>query len=428
VGFPNVVPLVNSAAYLRTFLSRQGHWVVAANVITKLLGFAAVVFVTRHTTEQAYGAYSYAMNLVGATVPFMGLGAYQAFLRFASDAPGASAKKQLFSYAFSRGIVFSLGLIAVLQLAASWLCQAIPESVLPFRLVSFVVLTTLVMEYVKSYARAIHLNHVSAYVDLTYAVLLVTFTVLLTQGMGIAGYAAAVAASPVLAALPYAKKLGLLRVTWGPLGEGYSGFWSYGLFTTAGALLAQLFYSVDVVMIGHFVGENASAVAVYRIALLIPMATSVLPISVAATDFVKNSANKHRPVELREYVWNYWKTFGLVSCAAIGTLWILAPSLLTVFGEGYVEGASVMRVFLVGTLGAHLFRVPFGHLLSAVGRADWNTYVNAAVFVLTAVACYLAVPRWGIHGAAASMAAMLWVSGLMYALMFGVHLRAQKHD
>ena len=46
-----------------------------------------------------------------------------------------------------------------------------------------------------------------------------TFTVLLTQGMGIAGYAAAVAASPVVAALPFAKKLGLLRVVWGSLGE-----------------------------------------------------------------------------------------------------------------------------------------------------------------------------------------------------------------
>ena len=89
---------------------------MAANVVTKLLGFAAVVFVTRNTTEGDYGAYSYAMNLVGAVVPFMGFGAYQAFLRYASDAAGQRAKKTLFAYAFSRGVVASLGLIAVLQL------------------------------------------------------------------------------------------------------------------------------------------------------------------------------------------------------------------------------------------------------------------------------------------------------------------------
>ena len=138
---------------------------MAANVVTKLLGFAAVVFVTRNTTEGEYGAYSYAMNLIGAVVPFMGFGAYQAFLRYASDAAGQRAKKTLFAYAFSRGVVASLGLIAVLQLLASLLCGAIPESVAAFRIVSFVVLTTLVMEYVKSYARAMHLNHISARID-----------------------------------------------------------------------------------------------------------------------------------------------------------------------------------------------------------------------------------------------------------------------
>ena len=423
-----MVQAVSGVAYLKTFLQRSGHWMMAANVVTKVMGFAAVVFVTRSTTEEAYGAYAYAMNLVGAVVPFMGLGAYQAFLRFASDAPGQTAKKDLFTYAFARGVVFSLVLVAALQVMAPWVCKAIPEGVMSFRIVAFVVLTTLVMEYVKSYARAIHLNHLSARVDVTYAVLLLISTLAFTSGLGIAGYALAVTLSPLVAALLMGIRLRVLTWKWGMLGDGYNGFWSYGLFTTAGALLAQLFYSVDVFLIGHYVGEKASAVAVYRVALLIPMATSVLPISVAATDFVKNSANKHDPSALRNYMRNYWKTFGVLSLLALGGLGVLAPWLLQVFGEGYVEGASVMRIFLMGSLGAHLFRVPYGHLLSAVGRADWNTYVNAVVVVLTALLCTVAIPRWGIQGAAAAMACMLWASGLMYAVMFEVHLRGQGQD
>lgn len=411
---------------MRTFVERSGHWMVAANVVTKFMGFAAVVFVTRHTSESSYGAYSYAMNLVGAVVPFMGLGAYQAFLRFASDAPGQRAKKELFSYALGRGMVFSVVLIALLQALASRVCQAIPESIASFRIVAFVVMTTLLMEYVKSYARAIHVNSLSARVDMTYAALLLAATVLLTQGLGIAGYALAVVLAPVGAALPVAWKLGLLRMRWGALDSQYRGFWSYGMFTTAGALLAQLFYSVDVFLIGHYVGEKAAAVAVYRVALLIPMATSVLPISVAATDFVKNSANKNDSAALKAYVKNYWMTFGWLSLASLGTLAWLAPWLLQIFGEGYQEGALVMRVFLLGSAGAHLLRVPFGHLLSAVGRADWNTYVNAVVLVLTAAACMWSIPRWGIVGAAGAMAGMLWVSGGMYAAMFGLHLRRQR--
>jgi len=401
---------------------------MAANVATKVLGFLAVIVVTRSTTEEAYGSYSYAMNLVGAAVPFMGLGAYQAFLRFASDAPGQTAKKDLFTYAFARGIVFSLALIAMLQVVASWVCNALPESVLSFRIVSFVVLTTLVMEYVKSYARAIHRNHLSAKVDVTYAVLLLVSTLALTSGLGIVGYALAVTLSPLVAALLMGIKLRILTLKWSELGVGYNGFWSYGLFTTAGALLAQLFFSVDVFMIGHYAGEKATAVAVYRVALLIPMATSVLPVSVAATDFVKNSAIKHDVSALRAYMWNYWKTFGVLSVVVLGILAWSAPLVLQVFGSGYAEGASVMRIFLIGTLGAHLLRVPYGHLLSAVGRADWNTYINALVFVTTIFACWSTIPKWGILGAAGAMAAMLWLSGLLYAAMFQVHLRRQRHD
>jgi len=401
---------------------------MAANVVTKLLGFGAVVFVTRCTTESEYGAYSYAMNVVGAVVPFMGLGAYQAFLRFASDAPGQRAKKTLFGYAFSRGVLASLALIGVLQMVAPTLCGAIPESVLSFRIVSLVVLTTLVMEYVKSYARAIHLNHISARIDVTYACILLASTLALTSGVGILGYAVSVASAPILAASWHGLKMGLFTWDWQPLDARHTGFWSYGIFTTVGALLAQLFYSVDVFLIGHLVGEKASAVAVYRVALLIPMATSVLPISVAATDFVKNAAQKDNPPALRQYMWGYWKTFGMLSLAALGVLWGMAPWLLTVFGDSYAEGAPVMRLFLVGSLGAHLLRVPYGHLLSAVGRADLNTYVNGLVLAMTVALCWWAIPQWGILGAAGVMASMLWFSGACYAVVFESHLRRHRQD
>ena len=137
----------------------------------------------------------------------------------------------------------------------------------------------------------------------------------------------------------------------GGLDSRHVGFWSYGVFTTVGALLAQTFYSVDVFLIGHLVGEKASAVAVYRVALLIPMATSVLPISVAATDFVKNAHQKDNPQALRAYMRGYWKTFGLLSFAALGVLWCLSPWLLTVFGASYAEAPRSCGCFSSDRLG-----------------------------------------------------------------------------
>ena len=89
------------------------------------------------------------MNLVRCSCAIHGLGCYQAFLRYASDARG-QREEAAFAYAFSRGVVASLVLIGMLQALAPVVCNAIPEcSVVQSGLGCGV----LVMEYVKSYAR-----------------------------------------------------------------------------------------------------------------------------------------------------------------------------------------------------------------------------------------------------------------------------------
>ena len=85
-----------------------------------------------------------------------------------------------------------------------------------------------------------------------------------------------------------------------------------------------------------------------------------------------------------------------------------------------------MRIFLVGSLGAHLLRVPFGNLLSAVGKADWNTYINVIVLLLTVLACWYFIPLYGINGAATAMAIMMWVSGGLNALFFQFYINGLK--
>ena len=93
-------------------------------------------------------------------------------------------------------------------------------------------------------------------------------------------------------------------------------------------------------------------------------------------------------------------SFLFLSFIALAILWFIAPWILGVFGASYQNGAGVMRIFLVGSLGAHLLRVPFGNLLSAVGKADWNTYINVIVLLLTVLACWYFIPLYGINGAA----------------------------
>ena len=412
---------MSAQQFIQTFIQRQGLWMLGANVLAKLAGFAAVVLVTRTVSEASYGAYAYAMVLVSAFVPFMGFGAYQAFLKFGADAPGQSAKRQLHAYALARGTMLSLALVAAITACAFLLGSGVPESVPLMQIVVWTFVSTLWMEHTKSYAKCLHLNRASAQIDITYSFLLVAMAWGFTSVWGVEGYAYAVVSAPALASLPWMARLHVLHWSWKPLADAFQGFWSYGMYTAFGALLANAFYAVDVYLIGRCLADSADDVALYRVAFLIPLATRVVPVAVAATDFVKTASYASNAHKLWAYMKNYWRTFGLLSLAMLTILWGLTPWLLTVFGPGYEEGAGVMRVLLLGMLGGHWLRIPLGNMLSALGRANWNTMVNAVVLSTTAILCLWRIPTDGISGAAKIMAGMIWLNGAMSLCLLWLH-------
>lgn len=414
---------MSARQFIQTFIQRQGLWMLGANVLAKLAGFAAVVFVTRTLSEASYGAYAYAMVLASAFVPFMGFGAYQAFLKFGADAPGQTSKRSLHAYALTRGTMLSLALVAAVTACSSMLGSGVPESVPILDILAWTFVSTLWMEHTKSYAKCLHLNRASAQIDISYSVLLVALVCGFTSAWGVEGYAYAVVSAPALASLPWMCRLHVFHWSWEPLEEVFQGFWPYGIYTAFGALLANAFYAIDVYLIGRCLADSADEVALYRVAFLIPMATRVVPVAVAATDFVKTASYAKETHKLWAYMMNYWRTFGLLSLLMLGILWVLAPWLLGVFGAGYEEGAGVMRVLLLGMLGGHWLRIPLGNMLSALGRANWNTMVNAVVLASAAALCMWRIPIDGILGAAKIMACMIWLNGVVSLWLLWRHTR-----
>lgn len=413
--------------YLRRFLARDGLWIMASQGAVKVLGFVAVVLVTRTASETEYGWYAYAMGLVATAVPFMGFGAYQAFIRFSVLTNHAEERVELHRRATGWGLTGAVGLASLLSLAAPGICADVPESAAVMRLLAWVTVSMFWMEHVKGLARALNDNKTSAQVDVMFAGLMVLGAAVGVHLGGIQGYALAVVLSPFLAAVPFGMKLGALRMSWGRLSELAPGFWSYGMHTALGAVLAKGFYAVDVFLIGRLWLEDAEALAVYRVAWMIPLATHVIPSAVAATDFVRNASKHYHGQDIWAYLLGYWKTFGWISAFVLGVVAWGAPWLLEVFGPGYAEGVGLMRVLLVGSLGAHLLRIPLGNLLSALGRANWNTWANIAVLLIAALGCMWRIPEFGLMGAAQIMAAMMWGSGLLSLGLVAHHVRQLPH-
>ena len=175
-GFPTFVPSMkpfwsDRIDYLRRFLARDGLWMMASQGTVKVLGFVAVVLVTRTASETEYGWYAYAMGLVATAVPFMGFGAYQAFVRFSVLTAHAEERVELHRRATGWGLTGAVGLAIILTVASPWICADVPESASVMRLLAWVTVSTFWMEHVKGLARALRDNKTSAQVDVTFAAL-----------------------------------------------------------------------------------------------------------------------------------------------------------------------------------------------------------------------------------------------------------------
>ena len=234
--------------YLRRFLARDGLWMMAFRAPSRSWDLWRW-FWSPTASETEYGWYAYAMGLVTA-VPFMGFGAYQAFVRHSVLMAHPKERVELHRRATGWGLTGSVGLAIILTVASPWICTDVPESASVMRLLAWVTVSTFWMEHVKGLARALHDNKTSAQVDVTFASLMVLGAGVGVHLGGVHGYAMAVVLSPFLAALPFWMKLGPAHVV-GRLSELAPGFWSYGS-TRVGGHVGQGVLRGGCVSIGRF--------------------------------------------------------------------------------------------------------------------------------------------------------------------------------
>jgi O-antigen/teichoic acid export membrane protein len=108
--------------------------------------------------------------------------------------------------------------------------------------------------------------------------------------------------------------------------------------------------------------------------------------------------------------------FVLFAAIPLGSIFIVgAPSLLALFGPGFLSGGRAMGWLAT----AHVLNASFGligwvHLAS--GRTRLVLINNVAMLAVNVTLCLILIPRFGIEGAAISTALTLLTSQLLYGL------------
>ncbi len=102
-------------------------------------------------------------------------------------------------------------------------------------------------------------------------------------------------------------------------------------------------------------------------------------------------------------------TFGLI---AFFVILLFSQPLLSIFGKEFVQGSSILIIFMIGEL-INAGVGPVGNILIMSGRPRLALYNSAIMFILLVVLCLILIPIYGILGAALARAITLGVINII---------------
>jgi O-antigen/teichoic acid export membrane protein len=199
----------------------------------------------------------------------------------------------------------------------------------------------------------------------------------------------------------------------------------FGALRAPATLFSQLIFWADFFVLstlsGGGTGEvSASDVGVYGAALRAAQSLFLFLTSVSLT-FSPFVADLHHRGERDKLDGLYKSVTRWTLGATIPVLLVLAVlpgPVLRIFGNGFVEGETALRLLIIGMI-VPVMVGTVGFILIMVGRTGWDLLVYVGSFAIDIGLAFALIPSLGIEGAAIAQAATLSFSAI--ARLFLVH-------
>lgn len=402
---------------IKSFLKKDGAYILLGTFYTKVIAFITSLLLIRILKPSEYGVIAYLLSTLEFFIPFAGGGLQHSFLRFAPKINSNSRINALFRFSLVRGLFFSF--VVVLLLFALFpflnLNKAIPNY---YYYVLFIyVFTFFILEMVKANYRVLNKNKWFASIDVVSSSVLLFVGCFSAYYIGSFAYLLAFVTVPFFVSLFFFK---LYKKSYISIPDKY---YSYGFWIGLGSIASQLMYSLDIFLVGQLLSDTTEA-AIYKTASIIPIALFFIPnsyITTHYTDLAKNSDNKEFLVGFAK---NYLKLFSLIALVIGVPLYLFAAPLVeSMFGNSYSDAIPLFKILILGMIGAFIFRIPFGNLLAAVGKSNWNTFVAITILILNGILNYYAITTIGIKGAAIVTSSLFWLSGIVSFILFYIYIK-----
>lgn len=413
---------ISSAMF--SFKKKKGWHIFSSSIIVKLLNFGLILFAVRMLPASHFGDFSYAQSVIAFVLPLAGLGLNHALLRYGSILKNQEDKRAMFAKTWPIGLVCAFGLALLIIILSGFITNKLPGAKLLLIILSGQVVSTFLLEMVKSLFRIYDQNKTYALIEIQFAVLLFVLAMLGMTFLGIQGLCYAyVLSGTTLFVYWFFKRNNMAQA---PEKTGFvfpTGYLKYGIYASIGGVASALMYQVDVLTIGNLLGDEVE-VAIYKVATHLPYSVIFLSLAFVHAQYVTLAKNYKNKQVLNEFLKQYYAIFipfGLIMYAVV---YVGAPFLIELFyGQEYMDAVKPLRILFLGLLAIFWLRVPFGNLLGAVGKSNWNAIIAGVMIVGNVLLNVLLVTRFGLIGAAWATTLLLTISGTVSLWCYVYYLR-----
>jgi len=415
----------SSKDFINEFFSRAGSYVFSASVISRGLSFLASWIAIKLIPSEELGAVIYSFQIIAFMIPVAGLGLNQGLLRYGAQLKNKLEKNKLFIYTLKYGITGCFILIGILLISALFIDFKLERTQFYLMLLSLALISHYVFGLTKIQFLLYKKNKSFSFVELTYNILLVLLVAVLSYFYQALGYAIALIVTPLIAALISLNKLNINWLLPHKLEITNISFWKYGFFASMSNVTTQLLVSIDIILISSIL-NNLELVTAYKYVSLIPYSLLFLSQVVITTDFVNFTERIGDKNYIYNYIKNYMKIFSLISLGCLIVIYFFGSILLSFFHEDYSIYHNVLLVLTFGITGILTVRGVFGNLLSSIGKAHINFIVTSIGLLLNILLNYMLIPKYGLLGAAVTSAFLMWLTGILCALIFFYYYSNKK--
>lgn len=411
---------------IATFIRYGFFHVFGANVVNKLVAFAANIFIVRFLTQTEYGVFSYSFTFYSVATLLTGLGVLTGVFLYCSENRPEPEKNDYYSYGLIVGFLIDVVLMVLLfgigvfgrwpiEGAGIWICAMAPLLLFDF-LYQYEAIVIRTKKRNKLYSRLLIINSV------LYGFLSCFGAYIGGIGGTVIGRYAAFAMT-IICGLMMMRSFPISIRRKSIVEVGFDReFWSYSLSVCTINLTTFFALMVDIMLVGWITGD-ADAVACYKVATLIPEGLYFIPSSAIATmqPYIVERNNDAR--------WLKSVTIKLIGGMSLLMAFVMAamvlsahPLIFFLWGEHYAPSVLPYQILNITLVTTTLKLISMNVcLMCKVSRP--NLLISILSLALDIILIVVLTPAFGIIGTACSVLVADVVAALLSIGVLSVVLK-----